>query len=58
MADKTNDKSKYVVFYYLDSSMDKLLKSEIERIEESDRLDYNTLDGNQHVIKKSFKVAD
>lgn len=58
MADNTNDKSKYVVFYYLDSSMDNLLKSEVERIEENSRLDYNTLDGNQHVIKKSFKVTD
>lgn len=58
MADNTNDKSKYVVFYYLDSSMDNLLKSEVDRIEENGRLDYNTLDGNQHVIKKSFKVTD
>ena len=58
MADNTNDKSKYVVFYYFDSSLDALLKSEIERIEESDRLDFNTLDSNQHVIKKSFKVTD
>ena len=52
------DKSKYIVFYYLDSSMNELLKSELERIDEHDRLDFNTLDSNQHVIKKSFKVAD
>ena len=49
--------NKYIVFYYLDSSVE-VDKGENKIINDADRIDYDKLGNNKHVIKKSFKIDD